>query len=68
MPGILWYFVIALVVIFGVILAVPSDGAEIPEASAAPLDIAIETQDEDLAIQIVERILAARFKAPAHEP
>lgn len=28
MPGIMWYFVIALIVIFGVMMAVPSDGAE----------------------------------------
>ncbi len=32
MPGIMWYFVIALVILLGVILAVPSDGAEIPAA------------------------------------
>ena len=35
MPGIMWYFVIALIVIFGVIIAVPSDGAEIQGQSAA---------------------------------
>jgi hypothetical protein len=35
MPGVLWYFVVALVVLFAVILAVPSDGAEIPKAIAA---------------------------------
>jgi hypothetical protein len=35
MPGVLWYFVVALVVLFAVILAVPSDGAEIPRAVAA---------------------------------
>lgn len=28
MPGIMWYFVIALVILLGVILAVPSEGAE----------------------------------------
>jgi hypothetical protein len=31
----LWYFVIALVVLIAVILAIPSDGAEIPKAIAA---------------------------------
>jgi hypothetical protein len=36
MPGIMWYFVIALVVIFGVMMAVPSDGAEI-QGPNAPL-------------------------------
>jgi hypothetical protein len=35
MPGIMWYFVIALVVLIAVILAVPSDGAEIPNVVAA---------------------------------
>lgn len=35
MPGIMWYFVIALIVIIAVILAVPSDGAEIPGVIAA---------------------------------
>lgn len=30
MPGVMWYFVIALIVILGVILAVPSEGADIP--------------------------------------
>lgn len=35
MPGIMWYFVIALVVLLAVILAVPSDGAEIPNATTA---------------------------------
>jgi hypothetical protein len=35
MPGIMWYFVIALVVLLGVILAVPSDGAEIPHMPAS---------------------------------
>lgn len=29
MPGIMWYFVIALVIILGVMFAVPSEGAEI---------------------------------------
>lgn len=27
MPGVMWYFVIAIVVLLGVILAVPSEGA-----------------------------------------
>ncbi|MGE3332466.1 MAG: hypothetical protein AB7I36_02395 [Rhodospirillaceae bacterium] len=35
MPGIMWYFVIALVVLLAVILAVPGDGAEIPRALEA---------------------------------
>jgi hypothetical protein len=35
MPGIMWYFVIALIVILAVILAVPGDGAETPPAAAA---------------------------------
>jgi hypothetical protein len=30
MPGIMWYFVIALIVLVAVMMAVPSDGAEIP--------------------------------------
>ena len=34
MPGIMWYFVIALVIIFGVMMAVPSDGAEIQGQNA----------------------------------
>ncbi|MGE4062142.1 MAG: threonine ammonia-lyase [Rhodospirillaceae bacterium] len=37
-------------------------------ASAARLDITIETRDEDHAIQIVERIRAAGFKPTVHEP
>lgn len=32
MPGIMWYFVIALIVLLAVIMAVPGDGAEIPRA------------------------------------
>ncbi len=28
MPGIMWYFVIALIVLLAVIMAVPSEGAE----------------------------------------
>lgn len=28
MPGVMWYFVVALIVIIAVILAVPSEGAE----------------------------------------
>jgi hypothetical protein len=28
MPGIMWYFVIALVILLGVMLAVPSEGAQ----------------------------------------
>lgn len=35
MPGIMWYFVIALVIILGVIMAVPSDGAEVPATGPA---------------------------------
>lgn len=35
MPGIMWYFVIALVVLIAVIWAVPSDGAEVPRALEA---------------------------------
>jgi hypothetical protein len=35
MPGIMWYFVIALVVILAVMWAVPSDGAEIRGAVVA---------------------------------
>lgn len=31
MPGIMWYFVIALAIILGLMWAVPSDGAE-PQA------------------------------------
>lgn len=34
MPGIMWYFVVALVVLLGVILAVPSEGADHRPASA----------------------------------
>ena len=34
MPGIMWYFVIALVIILGVMLAVPSEGAESPRHGA----------------------------------
>lgn len=30
MPGIMWYFVIALAVLLGVIMLVPSEGAELP--------------------------------------
>jgi threonine dehydratase len=37
-------------------------------ASAARLDITIETRDEDHAIQIVDRIRAAGFKPAVHEP
>lgn len=29
MPGMMWYFLVALIVVVVVILAVPSDGAEI---------------------------------------
>lgn len=35
MPGIMWYFVIALIVLLAVIMAVPSDGADIPRAREA---------------------------------
>ena len=35
MPGIMWYFVIALVILIAVILAVPGDGAEIPKVMPA---------------------------------
>lgn len=35
MPGIMWYFVIALVIILAVILAVPGDGAEISKTVTA---------------------------------
>lgn len=35
MPGIMWYFVIALIVLIGVMLAVPSDGAEISRTAPA---------------------------------
>jgi hypothetical protein len=33
MPGIMWYFVIALIVILAVMLAVPGEGAEIARAA-----------------------------------
>ncbi len=39
MPGIMWYFVIALVIILGVMFAVPSEGAETP----APLAVSTRT-------------------------
>lgn len=39
MPGIMWYFVIALIVLFGVIMAVPSDGAEL-QGHHAPITLA----------------------------
>lgn len=34
MPGIMWYFVIALIVIIAVFMMVPSEGAEISKAVA----------------------------------
>jgi hypothetical protein len=37
MPGIMWYFAIALIIIIAVIMAVPGDGAELPRAIAAGL-------------------------------
>lgn len=34
MPGIMWYFVIGLIVILAVILAVPGEGAELARTPA----------------------------------
>lgn len=39
MPGIMWYFVIALIILIGLMLAIPSEGAVVtPHLAAAVIN------------------------------